>query len=451
MEDSIESSDRYSIQGILKFTVSLVLTALSLNIMFAIDRLMLGYYSVDSMNAASIAGNLVSIIGYPIICTAQIAAVFAGQYNGDGQLSKVSSPSWQMIYLGLLSCLIFVPIAFFSEYLGFIPEQYFSEGIKYQKILLYAGALPVFTTSLASFFVGRGLGNIPAITVLVGIVFNALFDYIFIFGVEGFLEPGGARGAAIATVLSQLVQLLMLGVLFFTKENREIFHTTDFHFIKKLFKDCCKTGMPVCIGRCLSMIAWFLMLLIFSYVSKDFATIESVQVTFYVVFSFFADGAGKAVAALSAHLIGEKRIPEIDRLFKIFIKFNWVVALIFAVPLLIDRDIMFFFVNGINGDLAHLKADFEFVFITLWIIIVFDNIFAILSGILASGGDTIVPMCVEVVSIWGLAIVPLIYWYLTGTLTSIRPIYILIPISSLLNAAILYYRYKKIDWVKRLI
>lgn len=443
--------DKYSIKGVLKFTLSLVLTALSMNLMFAIDRLILGYYSVNSMNAAAIAGNLVSIVEYPIICTAQIAAVYVGQYNGDKQFLKVSSPCWQMIYLGFLSFLIFIPIGFFSEYFGLIPEQYFSEGIKYQKILLYTGGLPVFINAIASFFIGRRLGSITAFVVILGNFLNIILDYIFIFGIKNLLEPQGAAGAAIATVLSQIAQLLALLILFFNQENRKNFNTTNFRFDFKLFKDCLKTGMPVCVGRCLSMVAWYVMLLVFSYVSNDLATIESVQVTFYVMFSFFADGAGKAISALSAHLIGEGKFSKIDDLWKMFFKLNLCSAIIFAIPLIIHQDFMFFFINGINGGLSHLRSDFEFVFFTLWIIIVFDSIFSLLYGILTSGGDTIFPMCVETISIWCLADLPLIYWYHMNTLTSIRPVYVLITIGSIINAAILYYRYKKKSWIRKLV
>ena len=441
----------HNLKSIVKFTFPLVLSELSRNLMFTINRIVLAHYSVDAMNAAAISGNFVLVASFALISVSQISTVFVGQYNGLKLFKKTARPAWQMIYLGVFSFAIYIPISLATEYICISPDYYRHDAIIYQKIMIGFAGLPAIICALSSFFVGRGQSFVIIVVVMFGALVDFIFSILFVFGISEILPSMGVKGAALATVTSELTQICILLFLFLKKENRETYNTSDFSFRKKLFFDCIKIGLPVSVGKILELLAWFTMLLLFSYASKDLATIESIAISIFMIFIFFADGCGRAVSALAANLISKNDIKGVSSLLKIFMKFNAIMGAIFAVPLIFFHEIIFLLLSGADGNIAALRPEFEFVFNSLWIIIFADGIMYIIAGISTAGGDTKFQMWVESSTAWFFVVLPMFIMYHTGTLTSIRVIYTILSVRATMNACIMYSRYCAQKWVHKLV
>lgn len=441
----------YNAGEVIKFTLSLIFAALSVNLMFVTDRSVLGLYSIDSMNAASLGGNFVAMISFVATSIAQIAVVFVGQYNGSKEYHKTAYAPWQMIYLGLLSFMFFVPLGFCCEHLNLFPEHYAAEGNAYVKVLLEFAGFHVISMALSSFFIGRKQSYIVIVTFFIGNILNAILDFALVFGIKGLFPPMGAKGAAITTISIEFIFVLIFSVVFFNKNNRAKFNTMDAQFRPKLFWDCIKVGAPVSLGKFLNLLGWFLIMSCFINASKDLATIESFIVGFWTAFIFVADGAGRAIAALSANLIGKERLEDIKNLLKKFLIFNFIISAIYSIPLVFYPEIAISFLSQANGDIAHLIPDLKFTLVGLLVILITDGIFYLVCGVLTAGGDTKFPMVLETITLWGVAVTPIAIMYHTGNLTSIRPPYILIPMTGVINSVVIYFRYKKQKWYKSLI
>ena len=70
---------------------------------------------------------------------------------------------------------------------------------------------------------------------IVGAIVNIVFDYLLIFGI-GKIKPLGVSGAAIATVLGQIIAAIITGLKAYTKPN--------FKLVKKYIKPIYKAGVP---------------------------------------------------------------------------------------------------------------------------------------------------------------------------------------------------------------
>ncbi|MDR2628915.1 MAG: hypothetical protein LBC30_02925, partial [Puniceicoccales bacterium] len=77
-----------SISGILKIIIPLILSCLSSNLMFLIDRFILMRYSLDAMNAAMLGGNLAGFHAFLLMAITGTTEIFVGQYNGAGEYDK---------------------------------------------------------------------------------------------------------------------------------------------------------------------------------------------------------------------------------------------------------------------------------------------------------------------------------------------------------------------------
>ena len=83
----------------------------------------------------------------------------------------------------------------------------------------------------------------------VAFVLNAVFDYIFVFGLDGFIEPMGISGLAVATIVVNVIYLLSLVYLLINNESfKEYKVLTELEKVKlKLIKKISFVGFPMSI------------------------------------------------------------------------------------------------------------------------------------------------------------------------------------------------------------
>jgi len=450
-KSKVRSPVAYRNNELIKFTLSLILASLSVNLMLVTDRTILGLYSLDSMNASSLGGNFVATVSFIFTSIAQIATVFVGQFNGIKEYDKTARAPWQMIYLGLISFLFFIPVAIFCDCFNLFPEYLEQEGLIYTRILLTFSGFHVISVALSSFFIGRKQSYIVIFTFLIGNIINAILDYVLVFGIKGIFDPMGAKGAAIATVIVGFVFNLIFASVFFNKNNREECNTLDYKFRSSLFWDCLKIGFPISLGKFFNLLGWFCIMTCFINTSKDLATLESFIMGIWMAFIFFADGTSKAISALAANLIGERQLEVIQNLLRKFLTANYILCTVYSIPLVFFPEIMVSFLDKAEGEIYHLIPDIHFTLISLFVILLTDGTFYLYCGVLTSGGDTKFPTYLETATLWGLVVIPVAVMYWTNSLVSIRPAYVLIPISGIINCGIVYIRYKKLLWYKQLV
>lgn len=91
----------------------------------------------------------------------------------------------------------------------------------------------------------QSTGNmiIPMICSLLGVITNAIFDAILIFGLFGFPKLG-VLGAAIATVFGQFLSMLLGLILLFGKNHLVNIQIRNFKWDSKIIKDIYSVGFP---------------------------------------------------------------------------------------------------------------------------------------------------------------------------------------------------------------
>ena len=78
--------------------------------------------------------------------------------------------------------------------------------------------------ALSGFFVGQGKTRLITLLAIGANVINALLDVCLIFGVQGFIHPMGVQGAAIATSIGSLFQMLVLLYFFLKRKPNKFWH-----------------------------------------------------------------------------------------------------------------------------------------------------------------------------------------------------------------------------------
>jgi MATE family multidrug resistance protein len=405
------------------------------------------HYSIDAMNAAMLGGNLTGVYTYILMAIAGTTEIFVGRYNGALKHDRIAPAVWQMIYFVAASLFFVVPIAWFSEYLNLIPKYYAEDGIAYQKILTYFCWLPALTAAFTGFFVGRGKTKIITAIVIIGAVVNIVLDYVLIFGYGNIIPSMGCRGAAWATIISEALQALILAANFWNKNNRSIYGTDrNSKFDKKLFLECFKIGFPMSLGRAVEILAWYLVYVALSYVSKELGTVHGIASTVYIFFAFICEGLSKGTAAIASNFIGRRDLISIQKAFRRLVFITLILCLTVMSPLLIIPDLVFAGLKMLNRDLTVFYPTMAVIFRILFVTVTLEALTCTSWGVLFAGGDTWYPIVVNLLCLGGFVVIPVSMLFVTGQLNSPELVQFL---SACWNAAclfLLYRRYKSLKW-----
>jgi len=437
-----------SVRELFAIAVPLMFSILSGGLMMFIDRIILAKFSLTAMNAVAAAGLACAVMQFGAIGVASIAEVFVGQNNGAKKYSGAAAPAWQMVWFSLFMAVPFLAAALWLGPYVLSDYHYSDMGLPYFRYLLYFG--PIFSAQAAfsSFFIGTGKTRIVAYAAIAGNIANVILDILLIFGVPNFIPALGTKGAAIATGVSQCIQVLILLVPFFGAHCREKYHTADCSFKPKLFMKCIKVGFPSALGHMIEISAWALIARMLTTLGDDYITVQAVGQSFFALIAFGMEALQKAVTTLAANFIGAKRWDMVHQMWRSAVKLLGILAILFSTILVIYPDpIIRQFLSGVSSqaDASRLFSMLKVTGVLVWTYFVFDSLTWISAGVLMAAGDTFKVMLINVASNWVFALVPT-YFFIVHLRAA--PIYswVIGCVYAMVNALLFYLMYRQGGW-----
>lgn len=389
----------------------LMISSLSVMAMVFTDRLLLASYSPAAMNAAVNATTFgwAFLFGWMVMCG--ISEVFVAQFNGAKEYHKLGRPVWQMIWLSLSSIAFFAPLAIWGGEWVYPGEEYVLERTYFEWMMLFGPSYALFS-ALCGFFIGKGkIALITGIAIAANVI-NASLDYVLIFGIEGFLDPMGVKGAAIATSGSSVFETLVLFAIFLRKENQEKYGTGLFKFSSSLFWQCFRVGFPGAIFVMIEVLGWAAYYAMMDYVSERHITIVGIAQSIVLLLLFLAEGVNKAASAVAGNLIGAKK----PYLIKKMVKAGFLLHLIFFAFLCLGCAFYSDWVTGLfltKADPAAIASMQETLRICVFLTIgylLFEGMRMVISGVLTAAGDTMFLLIAGSLSVWFLLVIPNYYF-----------------------------------------
>ncbi len=133
----------------------------------------------------------------------------------------------------------------------------------YLRVICYSLPCMIFSGFFRSILSGEGDMKLPMIVTALGTVLNIILDPIFIFVLDF-----GVKGAAMATMISQIVVFLIFVYMLFVKEHSYIqFKMRDFSYSNLILLEIIKVGLPASV----SMIIMSFGQLVFNRILTDFS------------------------------------------------------------------------------------------------------------------------------------------------------------------------------------
>lgn len=365
------------------------------NLQLTIDRIFLGMLSTESLGAAMAVMGVFWVPMALLQQTASYVTTFVAQYFGANEHEKIGSCLWQSIYVSVIGGFAFL-------FLNFVSADFFSAvghsseiqnlEIIYFNSISYSALPTALVAAVSGFFTGLGRTKTVIGINFVGLLLNAILDYLFIFGKFG-IPAMGVAGAGYATSLATLGAAIYGLYLVFQSENELKYKViSDWKLKLSLVKQFLKYGLPSGLQWALEGLAFTVFLIIMGRLQNGEAALasSSIAVTVMMLSVLPSMGVAQAVMTLVGQNLGEKKPDQAEEVtyygIKISLTYMSIVALSF---LLIPNFYLSWFQNQNNQELwAQVSVIVPKLLSIVAIFTVLDSAYLNISFALKGAGDT---------------------------------------------------------------
>ena len=247
---------------ILSIAIPIIIQSGITNFVNLLDNIMVGQVGTVPMSGVSIVNGLLFVFNLCIFGASSGAGIFTAQFHG----SKDETGVRHTFRFKLLSCILltlagiliftFAGETIIGLYLTgegdpAMAAEVLEYGLKYLRIMMW-GFLPfALSNAYSSTLRETGSPLVPMAAGICAVFVNLILNYTLIFGHFG--APAlGVEGAAIATVISRFVEMLIVASWTHTHPNRHgyirgVFRSS--HIPGKLLKNIIFKGMPLMINE----------------------------------------------------------------------------------------------------------------------------------------------------------------------------------------------------------
>lgn len=284
-------------------------------------------YGTESLAAVGIVGSFLSMLIWILAQSRSAISAIVSQNLGAGKIKELNNFPAQAIYFNIaLSVIVLLSTYYFVEEIfgllnaeGIILEY----SIDYYNIRVWGFPLTLFTFAVFGLF--RGLQNTfwPMTIATTGAIVNIGLDFAFVYGVEGYIDPMGIKGAAWASLISQAIMALMALIFILRKTDVSLKLRFPLHpEISRLVQ----MSINLFIRSIALNAALMLAVREATGLGKEYIAAHAIAINIWLFSAFFVDGYGAAGNILGGKLLGEKDYNNLWKLTRRVNLYNLFVA-----------------------------------------------------------------------------------------------------------------------------
>lgn len=433
------------------------------NFVSLLDNIMIGQVGTEQMSGVAIVNQLIFVYNLCIFGGVSGAGIFTAQYFGQGNHEGVRQTMrfklWMVIVLTSLTVMLFLGCGtnLISAYLKgdgsaeSIAATLF-HGERYLRIMLVGlpafAAVQIYSSTLRE----CGQTMLPMKAGLAAVVVNLLFNYILIYGKFG--APAlGVSGAAIATVLSRYVEMLItvLGVHRKSRGERAPYSfVTGLYSTLKVPRDLTmkivRKGSPLLFNETLWAAGMAMLTQCYSVRGLNVVAGLNVSNTINNVFNIVFIALGDSVAIMVGQLLGAGKMKEARDTDNKLIAFSVMCCTCVALVMFVMAP-LFPRLYKINDE-ARVLAKY-FIMVTAFFMP--QNAFLHATYFtLRSGGKTIITFLFDSVFIWCVSVViAFVLSRFTGL--PVIAVYAMVQLGDIIKCIIGFILVKKGVWLQNIV
>jgi putative MATE family efflux protein len=412
------------------------------------DVIMLGKVSETALSASSLAGQVQFIMSLIFFGLTSGAAVLTAQYWGKKDIRTIEKILGITMRIALAVAVLFtivvllIPVPIMKIFSG--EADVIAQGVVYLRIIAFSYIFTAITIIYLNIMRSVERVIIATIVYLVSLIVNVILNTIFIFGMFG-LEPMGIRGAALATLIARIVELVIVWyyATFINKQVR--FHGKDLFIRDKLLlKDFLIYSIPVMLNELIWGTGTSVNAAIIGHLGKTVVAANSVtQVTrqLAMVVSF---GLANATAIIIGKAIGENKEELAKEYAKRFLRLTIILGIIGAFIIFgasqIAKNAL-----SLSGEAKSYLGIMMFVMSYFAIGQAYNTTMVV--GVFRAGGDTNFGLFLDCTTMWCGSI-------LLGALAAfvfklpVPIVYVILMSDEIIKLPLTTWRYRSMKWVR---
>ncbi len=385
-------------------TLSLALQNLLTYSVNLADNIMLGRFSQDALSGASLCNQMQFFLQMLVQGVGEGVIVLGARYWGKRELAPVPHIIGAGLRFGVgIAAIMFVGALLFPKQIIRMMSNdtvIIAQAVNYLRIICFTYIIFALTNMLTASLRTIGIVKLGYIISASTLCINICLNYILIYG--NFGAPAlGIRGAAIATLISRIVEL---GIVVWYLRFRE--HTLCLGVRKLLcidvsyMRDYIAVSLPVLITQALWGVSSIVQTSILGNMENSALVLpaNSISVLVFQILSVVGYGAASAAAILTGKTLGEGKKEKIDQTAFTFQVIFCMIGIVTGLIILLSRMPVLMIYDTLSPEAAKLTSQFIAVLALTSVGTCYQM--AADCGILRAGGDTKFAMWNNMVFTW---------------------------------------------------
>lgn len=220
------------LQTVWRLAIPVALQSMLQSSFSIVDQIMIGQLGSDSVAGVGLAGKFAWIFSVLVSAVGTVAGIMISQYIGQKNSVEIRRSVFVNLgaAVGLAVIFTILSITFPTQIMSIYTQDLSTRSIAVKYLVIMAGTyLPIAgATLLATLFRCAEMASLPLYASIAAAIFNTALNYILIFGKCG-VSAMGAEGAAAATLVSQIVNLVLMILLLMKNRGKlqEAFAETE--------------------------------------------------------------------------------------------------------------------------------------------------------------------------------------------------------------------------------
>ena len=429
------------------------------NFVSLLDNIMIGQVGTEQMSGVAIVNQLIFVYNLCIFGGVSGAGIFTAQYFGQGNHEGVRQTMrfklWMSAIITALTALLFWAggTSLINAYLtgdGSAESVAATLGYGRQYLWIMLTGLPAFAIVQTYSSTLRECGQtiLPMKAGIAAVIVNLSFNYILIYGKFG--APAlGVAGAAIATVLSRYVEMLIVAVQVHRKQSEYAYISGLYHTLKvpkSLTLQIIKKGSPLLFNETLWAAGMAMLTQCYSIRGLNVVAGLNVSNTINNVFNIVFIAMGDSVAIVVGQLLGAGKMKEARDTDNKMIAFSVMCCTGVAIVMFLLAP-LFPGLYKINDEARQLAQ----YFIMATAVFMPQNAFLHATYFtLRSGGKTIITFLFDSVFIWCVSVL-LAYLFSHYTALPVVAVYVFVQLGDIIKCTIGFLLVKKGVWLQNIV
>ena len=413
----------------------------------ACDAIMLGKLSQNAMSAVSLATQVTFVFNLFMYAFVTGENMFVAQYYGKGDYKGISKIfSLVTKACGVVAVIFLIGTFFFPRQIMAVltnEEELITLGSEYLRVIGISYLLSSIAQTFLAIMKNCNAVNVSTLINSMMVILNIILNAVFIFGLFGCPEMG-IRGAALATVLATVVQVVwsvgyVLGRIQSVKLNlhrceREI----TSHFWQK--------AIPLLINNLAWGIGFSMYSVVMGHLGTDAVAANGIANISKNLIVCFCLGLGNAGSIIVGNRLGANRLEEAKEAGGLLTRTAIIAGILSGLVLIILSPFITRMVDLTPTACGYLQ---KMLLICSYYIAGKSVNCMTIGGIFAAGGDSKFGMLCDSITLWCIT-VPLGCICAFILKLPVMVVYFVLNLDEIIKLPVVYKHYKKYKWIKNL-